>query len=264
MIANKLTPVIDDLEWASALSDIATQACDLFVRIDVANQGMGVAPHEAIAFLKAVIALPHMHLAGLCAHTPSSASGDQALEQLTRFSSIVEAAAVEGIEIPLRLLAASSLVLRHRETYLNAVDPGRMLYGMAETSASPVPLRPAFKALKTRLVAVRDLKAAAADGMESASRVGVVPIGSADGLQLFHAGRMLVRGRSAPLLGRAALEHTRLDLSGVPSAGVGDEVVIIGCQGDALISHAEAAEAGGIKSAQLATTVGPRVVRTYV
>jgi alanine racemase len=88
-------------------------------------------------------------------------------------------------------------------------------------------------------------------------------MGSADGLRWLHAGRVLVRGRAAPLIGAPSLEHTRIDLTGVPDAAVGDEVVIIGRQGDLEISPAEVAAHHGLGLHHVATTVGPRVARVY-
>jgi len=95
-------------------------------------------------------------------------------------------------------------------------------------------------------------------------RLGVVPMGSADGLRWLHAGRVLVRGRAAPIIGAPSLEHARIDLTGVPDACVGDEVVIIGRQGDLEISQAEVASRHGLGLHHVATTVGPRVARVYV
>ena len=95
-------------------------------------------------------------------------------------------------------------------------------------------------------------------------RLGVIPMGSADGLRWLHAGRVLVRGRVAPIVGSPSLEHTRVDLTGVPDAAVGDEVVIIGRQGDLEITPAEVAS----RTASACTTwrrrSGPRVARVYL
>jgi alanine racemase len=72
-----------------------------------------------------------------------------------------------------------------------------------------------------------------------------------------------VRGRAASLVGAPSLEHTRIDLTAVPDATVGDEVVIIGRQGDLEITPAEVAARHGLGPHHVATTVGPRVTRVY-
>ncbi|HEY4911099.1 MAG TPA: alanine racemase C-terminal domain-containing protein, partial [Methylomirabilota bacterium] len=161
-------------------------------------------------------------------------------------------------------------VLRFPQTYLNAVDPGRMLYGITfPGETSPVPLRPTLRALTSRVIALKDLAPRerfaelAPFPVTAPMRLGVIPMGSADGLNWLHAGRVLVRGRSAPIVSGPSLEHTRIDLTGVPDAQVGDEVAIIGRRGDAEISVAEVASRHGLGLHHVATTVGPRVTRVY-
>ena len=175
-----------------------------------------------------------------------------------------------GVRVPVRLLAASPFVLRFPHTYLNAVDPGRMLYGItfpAETP--PLPLRPVLRALATRVIAVKELAPRerfaeqAPFPVTGPMRLGVVPMGSADGLSWLHAGRVLVRGRAAPVIGSPSLEHTRIDLTAIPEATVGDEAIIIGRQGDLEITPAEVAARHGLGPHHVATTVGPRVPRVY-
>src|SRR4029077_14841864 len=130
--------------------------------------------------------------------------------------------------------------------YLNAVDPGRMLYGITfPGEPAPVPLRPVFHALVTRVIALKELTPRerfaeqAPFPVTAPLRLGIIPVGLADGLAWLHAGRVLVRGRAVPILTGPNLEHTRIDLTSVPDARVGDEVVIIGRQGDAEITIAE-------------------------
>jgi len=132
-----------------------------------------------------------------------------------------------------------------------------------------VPLRPALRTLATRLVTVKELSprerfaARAPFPVTAPMRLGVVPMGTADGLRWLHAGRVLVRGRAVPLIGSPSLEHTRVDLTGVADAAVGDEVVIIGRQGDQEITPVEVATRHGLGLHHVATTVGPRVARVY-
>jgi alanine racemase len=79
-----------------------------------------------------------------------------------------------------------------------------------------------------------------------------------------NAGRVLVRGRFAPIVGSPSLEHTRIDLTGIPDPAIGDEVVIVGRQGDLEITPAEVASRHGLGPHHVATTVGPRVARVYL
>src|SRR5204862_345885 len=100
---------------------------------------------------------------------------------------------------------------------------------LPEAVAGPVVLRPTFRAFKSRLVEVKDLTprerfaAAAPFPITAAMRLGVIPAGMGDGVHRLNAGEALVRGRRVPILARPSLEHTRLDLTTVPDAVVGDE-----------------------------------------
>src|SRR5262249_58517497 len=140
---------------------------------------------------------------------------------------------------------ATPFVLRFPHTYLNAVDPGRMLYGVIMPGETPpVPIRPTFRALTSRVISLKELtpRERFADHapfpVKAPMRLGVIPIGSADGLSWLHAGRVLVRGRAVPIVSGPSLEHTRIDLTEVPDARIGDEVVIIGRQGGAEVTPA--------------------------
>jgi alanine racemase len=271
-LTHGLTPALVDLDGARAYAQAATGPCDVFVKVDVGLERLGVPAEQAVKLVTAMLELPHLRLAGLCAH-PHAAGGDDpayAEWQLGRFTAVVDELEARGVRVPVRLLAASPFVLRFPQTYLNAVDPGRMLYGITlPGEIAPVPLRPTFRALTSRIIALKDIAPRerfaelAPFPVTAPMRLAVIPMGSADGLARLHAGRVLVRGRPAPIVGGPSLEHTRIDLTAVPDARVGDEVVIIGRQGDAEITLAEVAERQGLGLHHVATTVGPRVARAY-
>ena len=272
-IAHGLIPTLVDLESARAYAEAAAEPCDVFVKVDVGLERLGVPAEQAVKMVSAMLELPHLRLAGLCAHPHAPDGGDPAYAewQLGRFTAVVDELEARGIRVPIRLLAASPFVLRFPQTYLNAVDPGRMLYGIVlPGESSPVPLRPTLRALTTRIIALKELfprerfAELAPFPVTAPMRLGVIPMGSADGLLWLHAGRVLVRGRAAPIVTGPNLEHTRIDLTQVPDAQVGDEVVIIGRQGDAEITAAEVARRHGLGLHHVATTVGPRVARVYL
>jgi len=180
--------------------------------------------------------------------------------------------AAAGIDVPVKLAASSPLVMQHRQTYLTAVDPGSMLYGVPQsfTRPSAVPLSPAFRALKACLITVKDVlprerfAGEAPFPVTQPMRLGIIPLGMADGLGMLHDGRVLVRGRAVPILSGPSLEHTRVDLSTVPDARVGDEVVVIGRQGDAEITLASVAARHELTPHGVALAVRDRVARVYL
>jgi len=271
-IAHGLTPTLVDLDGARAYSETAATPCDVFVKVDVGLERLGVPAEQAVKVIAAMMELPRLRLAGLCAHPHDSEGRDPAYAewQLGRFTTVVDELEARGIPVPVRLLAASPFLLKFPQTYLNAVDPGRMLYGITfPGETSPVPLLPTFRALTSRVIALKELapRERFADKapfpVTGPMRLGVIPMGSADGLNWLHAGRVLVRGRSVPIVSSPSLEHTRIDLTSVPEAAIGDEVVIIGRQGTGEIAMGEVAKRHGLGLHHVATTVGPRVARVY-
>ena len=270
-LAHGLVPTLVDLDSARAYARAAAGPCPVFVKVDVGLERLGVPAEQAVKTVLAMLELPHLFLAGLCAH-PHAEGGDAAYAewQLGRFTAVVDELEARGVRVPVRLLASSPFVLRFPRTYLNAVDPGRMLYGITFPGETPpVSLRPAFRSFTTRVIAVKDLAPRerfaelAPFPVTGPMRLGVVPAGSADGMRWLNAGRLLVRRRAVPIVGPPSLEHTRIDLTAVPDAEVGDEAVIIGRQGDLEITPAEVAARNGLGLHHVATTIGPRVARVY-
>ena len=272
VIARGLTPALVDLESAQAYAKAARGPCDIFVKIDVGLERLGVPAEQAVKTITAMLELPQLRLAGLCAHPHAPEGGDPAYAewQCGRFTAVVDELEARGVRVPVRLLASSPFVLRFPQTYLNAVDPGRMLYGITfRGETRPADLRPTLRALTSRVITVKELtpRERFADmapfPVTAPMRLGVIPMGSADGLRTLHAGHVLVRGETAPIIGEPSLEHTRIDLTRIPGVRVGDEVVIIGRQGNAEITIAEVAARHGLGLHHVPTTVGPRVARVY-
>jgi alanine racemase len=134
----------------------------------------------------------------------------------------------------------------------NAVCPGHILYGLspfAPNSARHWPFKPVLRSIKTSLIHVarhgrrRRSGVGGKRALRAGSVTGVVPLGISDGYQgsrQASAARMLVRGKRVPVIG-VSLEYATLDLSEVPAAEVGDEVVAIGTDGRESIALEEVA-----------------------
>lgn len=251
----------------------ASASVGVFVKVDVGLERLGVPADQAVKVIRAIAELPGLRLDGVCTHlhAPATADPEYIRWQFDRFAAVLAALAAHGVDVPVRLAASTPLIAEYPDTWLNAVDPGQMLYGVGrKTDASPVPLRSVFRALKTRVIEAKDLAPRERFGdvapfpVTAPMRLGVIPIGSGDAFNRLDAGRVLVRGRSVPILARPSLEHTRIDLTAVPDARVGDEVVLIGRQGDEEITIDEVAARHGLDPTQVAPAIGPRVARVYV
>jgi alanine racemase len=155
-LAHGLIPTLVDLDGARAYSAVARAPSDVFVKVDVGLERLGVAAEQAVKTILAMLELPNLHLGGVCAH-PHAEGGDRSYAdwQAARFTRVIDELEASGVRVPLRLLAATPFVLRFPHTYLNAVDPGRMLYGIVfPEEPLPVTLRPVFRTLTTRVIAL--------------------------------------------------------------------------------------------------------------
>jgi alanine racemase len=271
VIAHGLIPTLTDLDEARAYDQAARERMEVFVKVDVGLERLGVPAEQAVKVIAAIAELPRLRLGGVCTHLHANAGADPAYIdwQFGRFTAVLEGLAAVGIDPPVKLAASSPLVMQHRHTFLNAVDPGSMLYGLRDVVAADVVPAPAFRALKACLIHVKDLAPrerfaeAAPFPIDAPTRLGIVPFGVGDGAGTLHDGRVLVRGRSAPILAGPSLEHTRIDLTEIPDARVGDEVVLIGRQGNAEITPADVAARHRIAPHTIALAVRERVARVY-
>lgn len=269
IIYHRLLPVLVNLESAEALANATKFPYDVFVQIDVGYERLGIPAEQASDFITSMLELPNLRLAGICAHGHAKGDNPNYAEwQLDRFTSVIDKVEASGVRVPIRLLAASPFIIRFPQTYLNAIDPGRMLYGITYPGeTAPIPLMPALQSLTTCLIALKDViprerfAEFAPFPVTRPMKLGVIPIGTADGLTWLENGRVLIRGYSVPVISHPLLEHTCIDLTEVPDARVGDEVIIIGRQGDAEISASEITLRHKLK--HLAVTIGPTIIRAY-
>ena len=271
----ELMPTILDLDDAKTYARYAQSTIQSFVKVDVGFERLGVAPDETIAFLKALQGMAKLRVHGIYTHMHVPAGeapevGQYIAWQFGRFDAVLQEAQRAGFQIPLKIAASSGSLRLSTSIYLNAVDPGAMLYGMpaAGPTTVSVDLRPAFRALKSHIIHTRPIeremfRELAPFPLRPGMCIGVLPIGIADGMLSLHCGQVLVRGRRAAILG-ISLEHTRIDITDV-DAQVGDEAVIIGRQENDEIRLCDVVDSRQLPT-ELAVplTVGPTVGRVYL
>ena len=191
--------------------------------------------------------------------------------QRARFDAAVETLAALGLRGARRHAANSAALLRDRRTWDEWVRPGLLLYGIVPPplNASTLALRPALS-LASRIVAVKGLRPGEGTGYglrwtpETPRAIAIVPAGYADGLDTRLANRacVLVRGRRMPIVGSVCMDMMMIDVTGL-DVEPGDEVVIIGRQGDEEITAREIAAAIGAIPWEVLCRLGSRIERRY-
>jgi len=167
--------------------------------------------------------------------------------------------------------ANSAAILRDARVWFDRVRPGLLLYGVVPPPlASTIDLRPVMS-LGSRVVAVKGMRLHEASGYgakfvaERPTTIAVVPAGYADGLDLRLAGRgaVLIRGRRAPIVGSVCMDMLMVDVTDMRDVSPGDEVVIVGAQGDDRIDVREMAATIGSIPWEILCRVGSRIERIY-
>lgn len=191
---------------------------------------------EAIA---ASCALPHLEAEGIFTHFAAADEDDEASEAYTReqfgvFTQAIDALAARGQTFAIRHCANSGALARYPEMYLDMVRPGIALYGVG-ADARRLDLRPVM-ALRSCVSTIKvfdpetDVSYGRTFRTTERTRIGVLPIGYADGLFRGLSNRMAVQtGQGpAPIRGRICMDMTMVDLSGLPEVHVGDAVELFG------------------------------------
>ena len=272
-VRHDLIATLCDRESAEAYARDATSRCRVFVEVNTGGERLGIAPDKALDFIRWLGQFPHLEVAGIYTH-PGVPSKGRAVEcvqwQFERFARALETIAAAGIEIPVRMAASSKILRLTDRMTLTAVDPGNLIYGLdpGGPGTHDLGVRPALVGLKSRLVHIHDLERTefldeAPVPVRPGLKIGVIPMGASDRLNELHLGRVLVRGRYAAVLGKLSAEHAKIDLTEVPEARVGDEVTMIGRQGEEAITVAQVARHRGVPEADILLALPISFERTY-
>lgn len=274
VIKYNLIPTVTDLESANVYSKAATSPLNIFVKVDVGLNRFGVFPEDAVPFVKKIISLKNIVIGGIYTHLHFSEEDDYVNWQLNKFKEVLNSLENEGIPIPIKMASATPTILQFPQTYLNTVDPGRLIYGnpVVNMPRQQVLLKPVFRTLKTRIIERKtinprkEFKDKSPFPVQKDMVIGILPIGWGDGYSRKHAsiGPALVRGKRVSALGGIHFEHTRIDLTNVPEAQIGDEVVLIGKQGDEEITLEEVARIRGTDLHEVCQSVRNHISRLYI
>ena len=242
------------------------------LKIDTGMHRLGFRHDNLRRTIRGLLASPHLRLDAVYTHFATADSAEHPLmdQQRAGFDEALAALGEVGVPHVRRHAANSAAMLRDARVWFDAVRPGLLLYGVAPPPlATTVPLRPAMR-LVSRVVATKGLRPGESVGYgaryaaDSPRRIAVVPAGYADGLDLRLAGRghVLVGGRRAPIVGAVSMDMITIDVTDVPCAP-GEEVVILGRQGDETIDVREMAAAIGTIPWEVLCRVGSRIERIY-
>ncbi|MEO5950933.1 MAG: alanine racemase [Chloroflexia bacterium] len=263
------------LEEAAKVSGLGSGDVRIHIKVDTGLGRYGCLPEEFLPLVDEISRLPHLHIEGLNTHFANADSPDLsfAREQLARFNKLRAEAAERGLHFEIVHAANSAAALALPEARLDMVRVGIMLSGYlpSEHLASKVSLTRAVT-LRSRLARVYEANIGHTVGYgrtwtaQGHSVLGLVPVGYADGYSrlVSNMGVVLVHGVRCPVVGRVSMDQMGVDLTGVPDALEGDEVVLIGKQGADEITADELAGWIGTISYEVLCGLSARVPRRYI
>jgi alanine racemase len=230
---------------AAAADDLARLAvacgrrATVQVMVDTGMTRSGVCPQHLDGLLHRIDARPSLRLAGLCTHFSNSEEPGSAytLEQLRRFRAHTDAyAASHGSRVLRHAANSGGIFFAPPQARLDMVRPGISLYGIDPTGRPSLDrnLRPALR-WTAPLVGMRDVRRGTGVGYGQTwtaprdTRIGLVPVGYADGYARSFSNRAVVmlNGRPAPVVGRVSMDSITIDLGDHPAAALGDEVTLL-------------------------------------
>ena len=250
-------------EAAQALGTVA----DAHLKIDTGMSRLGVRGNKALkSLLKTWKDCPSVHMQGIFTHF-ADALGDPIFtrKQETEFLSAIERAQEAGFSPVAHISASDALInpaFRH-----DMVRPGIALYGYD----SQIPGLKIAQKLVTRPVRVDWIRAGESVSYgrtfrsERDAKIMTLPIGYGDGYPRILGNRadVLIRGKRAPIVGRVCMDMLMADITDIPEAGMGDEVVLLGAQGEECIDAAELARHAETIPYEIVLGFSSRVRRVY-
>ncbi|MGH9024555.1 MAG: alanine racemase [Acidimicrobiia bacterium] len=279
VVAHDLTPFVYTASGIEALAKAVVagergRPRSVHLKVDTGMHRVGCTPADAVALATSVGEHDELVLGGVATHLAVADQRDnpETGAQLDRFDGVIADLDAAGLRPPLAHAANSAGMLGHPRAHYDLVRPGIAIYGTAPVGwlADRVSLRPALS-LRARVTFVKELPAGSGVSygltysLSKAGRIATVPLGYADGVPRAlgsSGGEVLINGTRLPIAGRVTMDQFMVD-AGDASVEPGDEVVLVGRQGEDEIPATEVAGRVGTIAYEIIAGLGSRVPRTY-
>jgi alanine racemase len=265
-------------EAIAAVARETGREASIHLKVDTGMGRIGFWPDDqALRDIMALAAMEGLELEGCFTHFARADEDDEASwrAQFRIFLDFLGELQKSGIVFPIAHCANTAAGMRDEAALLNMYRTGIGVYGLYPSEEAKawglISLEPALS-WKSILSHVKWLPQGCGVGYghiwvaQKDTLVGTVPLGYADGFSkaLNNKGRVLVRGKKLPVIGRVCMDQFMVDLTAAPDACPGDEVVLIGRQGDEEIGADELAALAGTNCYEIVNTISARVPRRYL
>jgi alanine racemase len=275
-----LTPAVQSLAEVAEIDRVARELGRILpyhLKVDTGMGRLGTRD-AAEKIIEAIRNARHARIEGLMSHLASAGdfTTEQTGGQIACFRALRNAVRRAGIEPKYAHIAATHAVAYPAGADGNMVRPGLGIYGYVSPARGQAPecvlnVAPALT-WKARIVAVKEVGQGAPLGYGATyratrpMRIAVIAAGYADGIfrSLSNRGKVIAAGQVVPMLGSVCMDLTTIDISHTTALAPGDEVTLLGEEGDARLDAEQIAAVAGTIPYEILCAIGMRVRRVYV
>ncbi|MGB8452301.1 MAG: alanine racemase [Anaerocolumna sp.] len=279
LVRYDITPTIFQYRAAEELSKEALEqnkTANVHIKLDTGMSRIGYSDKiESISEIKRIAQLKGIKIEGIFSHFACADETDKtsAHNQLERYLSFIRQLETEGVLIPIKHISNSAGIIDLPEAQLDMVRSGISTYGLypsEEVNKNKLILKPAME-IKTHVSFVKEVDAGVGVSYGSTyvttnkTKIATIPVGYGDGYPrlLSSKGRILIHGKSAPIIGRVCMDQFMVDVTKIDNVIQGDEVTLLGKDGDEFIPVEEIAAMALSFNYELICNVGKRIPRIY-
>jgi alanine racemase len=259
------------------LGDLArrmNKVVPIHCKIDSGMGRQGFDIEGAAEELLSLTRISHIDIEGICTHFPTAniPADGYTQNQVRSFRHLLRQLDKQGIPYEMVHAANSAAIVNFPASYFDMVRPGIMSYGVWPVDDTPPdpPLRQVAR-WETSIVLIKEVRENTSLGYGRTyqtthrMRCALAPVGYGDGypFSLSNKGEVLIHGARCPIRGRVSMDQIIIDVTNVPSAAVGDPVVLMGSDGAQRITAEELAQRAGTIPYEILTGIAPRVARVY-
>ncbi|MEE3362959.1 MAG: alanine racemase [Anaerovoracaceae bacterium] len=270
----------DSMELAEALSEAGKaqgRTAKAIIGFDTGMGRIGFRPDDDyVGEIRKMQALPDLDIVGMFSHLSTADSRDKTYshEQMAKYAKFVEDLKEAGIDLKIKTLANSASVVDLPDTYYTHVRPGIILYGEysdEEVHRDEVPLKRVMQ-VKAQIMKVKWIDKGDSVGYgrkyraPGRAKIATCNVGYADGYPRDYSpnAKVIVHGQFAPVAGNICMDQFMIDVTDVPDVEVGDEVILMGSDGNLSITAEEIAGYTGTIHNEILCAFGQRLPKVYV
>ena len=280
LVENEIRMAVCDYETARKFDEAAKKKGKrglIHLAVDTGMTRIGFKDDkECLEEIRCIYELSDVRIEGLFTHFARADEYDRspAMVQLKRYLDFAELLEKNGIHIPLHHCSNSAGIIRVPEANLDMVRAGITIYGIypsEEVEKDIVKLKPVME-LKSHVSYVKDVQPDTEVSYGGTfvtsrpTRMATIPVGYADGYprQLSGKGWVLIHGKKAPICGRVCMDQFMVDVTEISDVKAGDEVTLLGRDGDEFISADTLGDLSGRFSYEFVCDINKRVPRIYL